>query len=176
MYVIVEVLFDQPPVKKDFKQVTKAVKSLAIDKDDIDVYQPAEEQEKLIAEFFMNKGRQIDLADGINTEFSNTVENIADISVSFPKIKNEKPAPTPSAESKPFTAKQGQYLAFIYYYTRIHGIPPAEAEIQKYFKVTPPTSHQMILRLEQLGLIHRVPNTSRSIKVLLPREALPDLE
>lgn len=25
-----------------------------------------------------------------------------------------------------FTAKQGQYLAFIYYYTKIHGTPPAE--------------------------------------------------
>jgi hypothetical protein len=27
---------------------------------------------------------------------------------------------------KPHTAKQGQYLAFIYYYTKIHRCPPAE--------------------------------------------------
>ena len=24
----------------------------------------------------------------------------------------------------PFTAKQGRYLAFIYYYSKIHGMPP----------------------------------------------------
>lgn len=69
-----------------------------------------------------------------------------------------------------------QYLAFIYYYTKIHGYPPAESDIQQYFKVTPPTVHQMILKLEQLGLIHRVPKTPRSIRVLLSREGLPDLE
>jgi hypothetical protein len=30
-----------------------------------------------------------------------------------------------------FTAKQGQDLAFIYYYTKIHGTPPAEADFQR---------------------------------------------
>ena len=34
-------------------------------------------------------------------------------------------------------------LAFIYYYTKIHGVPPAEAEMQQYFGVTSPTVHQM---------------------------------
>jgi len=29
---------------------------------------------------------------------------------------------------RPFTGKQGQYLAFIYYYSKIHGTPPAEAD------------------------------------------------
>ena len=37
-----------------------------------------------------------------------------------------------------YTDKQGQYLAFIYYYTKIHGIGPAESEMQRYFDVTPP--------------------------------------
>ena len=32
---------------------------------------------------------------------------------------------------------QGQYLAFIYYYTKIHGVPPAEADIQRYFQTQP---------------------------------------
>ena len=36
-----------------------------------------------------------------------------------------------------YTATQGQYLAFIYYYTKIHGVPPAEADMQRYFKVSP---------------------------------------
>ena len=44
----------------------------------------------------------------------------------------------------PFTAKQGQYLAFIYYYSKIHGIPPAEEDFRRFFRVTPPVVHQMI--------------------------------
>jgi hypothetical protein len=41
-------------------------------------------------------------------------------------------------DATPFTAKQGQYLAFIYYYTKIHGTPPAEADFRRFFRVTPP--------------------------------------
>lgn len=51
-----------------------------------------------------------------------------------------------------YTKKQGQYLAFIYYYTKVHRHPPSEAEMQGYFDVTPPTVHQMILSLEKKGL------------------------
>jgi Mn-dependent DtxR family transcriptional regulator len=72
-----------------------------------------------------------------------------------------------------FTPKQGQYLAFIYYYTKINRRPPAEADIQWYFRVTPPTVHQMILKLEEKGLISRIPGQARSIQVLVPPEKLP---
>ena len=75
-----------------------------------------------------------------------------------------------------FTPKQGQYLAFIYYYTKINRRPPAEADIQHYFRVTPPTVHQMILKLEEKGLITRVPGQARSIQVLVPPEKLPLLD
>ena len=75
-----------------------------------------------------------------------------------------------------YTPKQGQYLAFIYYYTKIHGRPPAQADMQRYFKVTPPTVHQMVLKLDQLGLIERTPGQARSVRVVLPRQQLPDLE
>ena len=75
-----------------------------------------------------------------------------------------------------FTPKQGQYLAFIYYYTKINRRPPAEADIQWYFRVSPPTVHQMILKLEEKGLIRRVPGQARSIEVLVPPENLPMLE
>ena len=75
-----------------------------------------------------------------------------------------------------YTEKQGQYLAFIYYYTKIHGRSPSEAEMQVYFGVTPPTVHQMILSLEKNGLITRTPGQARSIRILLPRCELPDLE
>jgi hypothetical protein len=36
-----------------------------------------------------------------------------------------------------FTPKQGQYLAFIYAYTRVLGRPPAEADLQRHFGVSP---------------------------------------
>ncbi|MBI4734501.1 MAG: MarR family transcriptional regulator [candidate division NC10 bacterium] len=74
------------------------------------------------------------------------------------------------------TPRQGQYLAFIYYYTKLNGRPPAEADMQRYFRVSPPTVHQMVLNLEERGLITRVPGEPRSIRVLLSREELPDLE
>ncbi len=74
-----------------------------------------------------------------------------------------------------YTARQGQYLAFIYYYAKIHRQPPAEADMQRYFQVSPPTVHQMILSLEKSGLIERIPGQGRSLKLLLPRERLPDL-
>jgi repressor LexA len=53
-----------------------------------------------------------------------------------------------------YSARQGQYLAFIYYYTKIHGIAPVEAGIQRYFSVSPPSVHQTILTLERRGLDH----------------------
>ena len=36
-----------------------------------------------------------------------------------------------------YTEKQGQYLAFIYYYTRVNGRPPAETDMQRYFRFLP---------------------------------------
>ena len=74
-----------------------------------------------------------------------------------------------------FTRKQGQYLAFIDGYTRLHRRPPAEADIQGYFRVAPPTVHNMILRLERLGLISREPGKPRSIRVLVDEEDIPRL-
>jgi repressor LexA len=75
-----------------------------------------------------------------------------------------------------YTHKQGQYLAFIYYYTKINRRPPAEADIQTYFRVAPPTVHQMILKLEERGFIRRVPGKARAIQILLPSNQLPVLE
>lgn len=75
----------------------------------------------------------------------------------------------------PYTPKQGQYLAFIHYYTKLNGRPPAERDMQLYFKTTPPTVHQMVVNLEKRGLISRQPGQARSIQVLLPRDQLPDL-
>jgi repressor LexA len=74
-----------------------------------------------------------------------------------------------------YTAKQGQYLAFIHYYSKIHGRSPSEAEMQQYFQVSPPAVHQMVLTLESRGLIARTPGRARSIHLLISRDELPDL-
>jgi len=75
-----------------------------------------------------------------------------------------------------YTPKQGQYLAFIHYYTKINGRAPAEADIERYFRVAYSSIHQMIIALEKRGLITRTPGESRSIRILMPREELPDLD
>jgi DNA-binding MarR family transcriptional regulator len=74
-----------------------------------------------------------------------------------------------------FTATQGQYLAFIYAYTRVNGRPPAEADMRRHFKVTAPSAHQMVITLEQRGLIKRQAGVPRSIEVLVAPEKLPVL-
>ncbi len=74
-----------------------------------------------------------------------------------------------------FTAAQGQYRAFIHTYDVLHGVPPAEAEIQRFFRVSPPAVHDMILRLERQGLLARSPGQPRSLRVLVPEEDLPRL-
>ncbi len=74
-----------------------------------------------------------------------------------------------------YTEKQGQYLAFIYHYNKIHGSPPAEADMLEYFKVTPPTVRQMVLTLWRRGLIERQPGRPRTAMVSLPLEELPEL-
>ncbi len=95
------------------------------------------------------------------------------------KARTMPPKKTPSTGrtqtlSKP-TATQGQYLAFIYYYTKVNGQAPAEKNFQQFFQVSPPTVHQMIQRLALLKFISKTPGQARSIRLLLPREALPDL-
>src|ERR1035437_10292787 len=61
-----------------------------------------------------------------------------------------------------FLAHEGQYLAFIYAYTRLHRRPPAEADMQRYFRVSPPSVHQMVLTLERAGFIRRQRGDARS--------------
>jgi Mn-dependent DtxR family transcriptional regulator len=75
-----------------------------------------------------------------------------------------------------YTPKQGQYLAFIYYYTKINRIPPAETDMQRYFRTSPPAVHEMVKTLHSRCFITREPGKPRTIRVLLPRDELPDLE
>ena len=81
-----------------------------------------------------------------------------------------------SRSRKFFTAKQGQYLAYIHLYTRLHRRPPAETDMQEYFRVSPPSVHQMVLTLERAGFIRRQPGVARSIELLVAPQALPILD
>jgi len=74
-----------------------------------------------------------------------------------------------------FTQKQGQYLAFIHAYTLVNGRPPSQADMQRFFRVTPPTIHQMLLTLEKAGLISRRPGAARSVVALVNQADLPTL-
>lgn len=74
-----------------------------------------------------------------------------------------------------YTEKEGQYLAFIFYYKKINGVSPAQIDLQRYFSVTPPTVHNMILKLEKKKLISGVPNAPRSLTINLAQSDLPGL-
>lgn len=76
---------------------------------------------------------------------------------------------------EPFTKLQGQYLAFIAAYTKLNRRAPAEADFRRYFEVTPPSVHNMLLTLERRRLITR-PGRPRSIEVAVPAGQIPPLD
>jgi Mn-dependent DtxR family transcriptional regulator len=75
-----------------------------------------------------------------------------------------------------FTHRQGQFLAFIHLYRRLHKRGPAELDMVKFFRVTPPSVHGMVVKLEDLGLITREPGVPRSVQVAIPVSEIPPLE
>jgi DNA-binding MarR family transcriptional regulator len=89
---------------------------------------------------------------------------------------NRKSGAAQSSSPKGFTEKQGEYLAFIYAYSRMFRRPPAEADMQRHFRVSPPSVHQMVVTLERAGLIRRQPGVARSIELLVAPQHLPILE
>jgi repressor LexA len=46
----------------------------------------------------------------------------------------------------------------------------------QYFRVSPPSAHQMIVKLEQTGLITRESGVPRSVRVAIAVGELPDLD
>jgi DNA-binding MarR family transcriptional regulator len=75
-----------------------------------------------------------------------------------------------------FTHRQGQFLAFIDLYRKLHSQGPAELDMVRHFRVTPPSVHSMVLRLEQLGLVSRQRGVPRSVRVAIPESEIPALE
>jgi DNA-binding MarR family transcriptional regulator len=89
---------------------------------------------------------------------------------------NQKSGAARASSAQGFTQTQGQYLAFIYAYSRMFRRSPAEADMQRHFSVSPPSVHQMVLTLERAGFIRRQPGVARSIELLVSPEDLPILK
>lgn len=94
----------------------------------------------------------------------------------FITVLDQDGATVSSSDAPRFTEKQGQYLAFIHTYTLLNRQRPAEADFQRFFCVTAPSVHQMIVQLERLGFIRRTPRQARSIELLIPADQLPRLQ
>jgi len=75
-----------------------------------------------------------------------------------------------------YTERQGQFLAYIRQYSIVNGCAPAEADMQRFFQITPPSVHSMMLTLERRGLIQRMPGQARSITLIVSPESLPPLK
>jgi SOS-response transcriptional repressor LexA len=75
-----------------------------------------------------------------------------------------------------YTERQGQFLAYIHQYSVLNGCAPTEADMQRFFQITAPSVHSMVLTLDRRGLIRRVPGQARSITLMVPPESLPALK
>ena len=85
--------------------------------------------------------------------------------------------PTPPISTPPrWTDRQGQYLAFIYDYTKVNRQPPAESDLARFFGLAPPSGHRMVVELVERGLLAKTPGAARSLRVLVRRADLPELE
>ena len=79
-----------------------------------------------------------------------------------------------SLAAKIFTAQAGA-ISGVHLYTRLHRRPPAEADMQQYFRVSPPSVHQMVLTFKREGFIKWQPLSPRSIELLVDPKHLPEL-
>ncbi len=83
----------------------------------------------------------------------------------------------PAEKQKPqFTHRQGQFLALIHIFRKLHRQGPAETDMAKFFGLTPPSVHGMVVKLEALGLVTRDPGVPRSIRVATSEDDMPKLE
>jgi len=122
-----------------------------------------------------------DIIDFWMTEYALTPESLAPPSKAAKTPADRSPpkeagTKTKSTTQVTFTPRQGQYLAFIHLYRKLHRRGPAETDLVKFFQVTPPSAHGMVVKLEELGLISREAGVGRSMRVAISAESLPELE
>jgi hypothetical protein len=99
------------------------------------------------------------------------------------KAKQAEATPASSSEQKPAkqkkpqpTPRQGQFLAFIHLYRKLHRQGPAEQDIAEYFGVKPASVRALLAKLNELGLVTEKARVPRSLRVSIPQTALPALE
>jgi repressor LexA len=172
MKVRAQIQLISSPTEGDLEDMFAAAQYLTNDQKSVFVYVMDEKKNTVVAELTINQARQMDVVDDIARRFRFCVANYDHSTISFSNAPRKKD----SQPKERYTPRQGQYLAFIHYYTKLHGRPPAEADMQRYFGISAPAAHQMVLTLEEHRFIERTPGQSRSIRLLLPREQLPDLE
>ncbi|MCY4363112.1 MAG: helix-turn-helix domain-containing protein, partial [Gammaproteobacteria bacterium] len=52
----------------------------------------------------------------------------------------------------------------------------AQADLQRYFRVSPPSVHRMVTQLADQGLITKQPGVARSLSLAIPLSQLPALD
>lgn len=74
-----------------------------------------------------------------------------------------------------YTARQGEYLAFIHAYMTLNRRPPAMTDIAGFFDVSPPSAQAMVQQLVKKGLISKTPGAARTIQLVIEPSDLPCL-
>ena len=97
------------------------------------------------------------------------------------KARQAEATPAGSGEKKPKkkaqpTPRQGQCLAFIHLYRKLHRQGPDEQDMALYFAVKPVAVRAMLTKLKDLGLVTEKAGNPRSLRVAAPRSAIPALE
>jgi len=172
MNVIVEIELNNKPDFSDRSDMFSAAENLTNDANNIHVYNLHSRKNCLFAEFTIGKTPQSKVVDNIAKEFKKIMRNHVDLIIKFPIQVVDAAKPS----NKDYTKRQGQYLSFIYNYLKLNKQAPAESDFQKFFGVSPPSVHSMILKLGEKGFISRTPNSARSIKLLIDRSDIPELE
>lgn len=70
------------------------------------------------------------------------------------------------------TKRQAEILSFIRAFTDRWSVPPSFEEIARHFHISTPSVSNMIKTLEARGFITRLPGAARTLRVLLPEQAL----
>jgi hypothetical protein len=122
-----------------------------------------------------------DVIDFWMTEYALTPESLSPAPKAAKTRASDSPPTEPDTRKKPqgnvkFTPRQGQFLAFIHLYRKLHRRGPAETDLTAFFRITPPSVHAMVVKLEELGLVTREPGVPRSMRVAVAAKRLPELQ
>jgi hypothetical protein len=96
MNVKVEIKFSSNPEKQNYDEMNNAAESITNNLDSIVIYQRKQPANTLVAEFTIQKKRQIDVVDKIGKIFSYNLEDYLDSFISFPKKISRKKIKSPT--------------------------------------------------------------------------------